>query len=359
MNADSPQSSRQNPPGRILVAGSFGDWSPLVAPLVDHGFQVEMIPDVDRAVIRCVEQVVDAVVVELRDQEEEIAKALRMLQRVSHYTKVIALCESAQQVPPHLAGHDNLQRVVTDVSPRDFTQIMRTAVRVARLARERGERIQTLKSLATKVQDPSRTTGDLEKLLGVLQEQTPRTVFPRLKLPEINTLTEVLARSLDPFTASRAAVDFIERCLPGAMVVSWLVGPEGRTGLAACTGNDGAGAVLSAKLLRDIEVLHLPRVLRGDGSCAVSDVRQLVGGDAYESFAGRWAMLAPCRANGECFAAILIVGPVGERPSQAEQGLGHVCLALATQLAFDARIHRRIFPVWPNEASDEESDSFG
>lgn len=359
MEADSSHSWQSNPHGRLLVAGDPGNWSPLVAPLVDYGFQVEMVTDMERAAIRCVEQVVDAVVIDLSQSIDEISKALRLLQRVSHYTKIVVLCESAQDVPPTLAAYDNLQRVVSDVSPADFIHIMRTAVRVSRLSRERNERIHTLKSLATKVQDAEQPTGDLEKLLSILQEHNPRTQFPKLKLPEIEALNEVLAKSLEPLTASRVAVDFVERCLPGAMVVSWLVGPDLRTGLAACAGNGGANAILSARLLSEIETLHLPRVLREKTICAVDDIRQFVAGDEYQVFAGRWAMLAPCRANGECFAAILIMGTAGSRPAQAEQGLGDVCSALATQLAFDARIHRRIFPVWPGDSSDEEPELFG
>ena len=236
---------------------------------------------------------------------------------------------------------------------------MRTTVRVARLSRERHERIDTLKSLATQVHDEQNVTGDMEKLLSVLQEHSPRTPFPKLKLPEISTLTEVLARSLDPLTASRAAVDFVERCLPGAMIVSWLVGSDSRTGLAACAGNGGSNAILSARLLSDVETLQLPGVLSADRACVVDDVRQFVGGNDFQAFAQRWAMLAPCRANGECFAAILIVGPVGGRPAQAEAGLGDVCQALATQLAFDARIHRRICGAWPSDSCEDEPDLFG
>ena len=335
------------------------NWSNLVAPLVEYGFQVEMVTDVQRAGIRCVEQVVDAVVVELSQQSDEISKAIHLLRTVSRYTKIVLLCESPQDVPPTLAAYDNVQSVVSDVAPKDFMHIMRTAVRVARLSRERDERIHTLKSLATQVSDPQQSTSDIEKLLRILQSHNPRTPFPKLKLPEIETLNEVLARSLDPLTASRAAVDFIERCLPGAMIVSWLVGSNSKTGLAACAGNGGCNAILCARLLSDIETLQLPRVLQGKQPCVVEDVRQFVGGDEYETFAGRWAMLAPCRANDECFAGILIVGPAGSRPTQAEQGLGDVCGALASQLAFDARIHRRIFPAWPHDASDDEPDLFG
>ncbi len=353
------QSSSHNPTGRLLVAGDCTNWSTLVAPLVEQGFQVEMVSDVERAGIRCVEQVVDAVVIDLSQQIDEISKAIRLLRSVSHYTKIVVLCESTHDVPPTLTAYDNLQSVVSDVSPMDFMHIMRTAVRVARLSRERKDRIQTLKSLVTQVQDSSNTTADLEKLLRVLQEQNPRSSFPRLKLPEIETLTEVLACSLDPLTASRAAVDFIERCLPGAMIVSWLVGPGSKTGLASCAGNGGTNAILAARLLSDIETLQLPRVLREKQPLLVDDVRQFVGSTEFELFAGRWAMLAPCHANGECFAGILIVGPVGSRPTQAEQGLGDVCSALAAQLSFDARIHRRIFPEWPQDVSEDDPDLFG
>jgi hypothetical protein len=169
----------------------------------------------------------------------------------------------------------------------------------------------------------------------------------------------VLARSLDPLTASRAAVDFIERCLPGAMIVSWLIGPDSQTGLAASAGNGGANAILAARLLSDLETQQLPQIFREKKPRMVDDVRQFVDAQEYEPFAGRWAMLAPCCASGECLACILIVGPVGTRPSQAEQGLGDVCSALAAQLAFDARIHRRISPVWPHDSSEDEPDLFG
>ena len=108
----------------------------------------------------------------------------------------------------------------------------------------------------------------------------------------------------------------------------------------------------------DIETLQLPRVLREKQPLLVDDVRQFVGSTEFELFAGRWAMLAPCHAHGECFAGILIVGPVGSRPTQAEQGLGDVCSALAAQLSFDARIHRRIFPEWPQDVSEDDSDLF-
>ena len=68
------------------------NWSNLVAPLVEYGFQVEMVTDVQRAGIRCVEQVVDAVVVELSQQSDEISKAIHLLRTVSHYTKIVLLC---------------------------------------------------------------------------------------------------------------------------------------------------------------------------------------------------------------------------------------------------------------------------
>ena len=326
---------------------------------MDEGFQIEMVPSATRAGIRCVEQVVDAVLLDVTEDVVEVSNTARLLQRVSKHTKIVVLCESSQDVPPTLAAFENVQRVVSDVSPNDFVRIMRTTVRVARLSRERHERIDTLKSLATQVHDEQNVTGDMEKLLSVLQEHSSRTPFPKLKLPEISTLTEVLARSLDPLTASRAAVDFVERCLPGAMIVSWLVGSDSRTGLAACAGNGGSNAILSARLLSDVETLQLPRVLSADRACVVDDVRQFVGGNDFQAFAQRWAMLAPCRANGECFAAILIVGPVGGRPAQAEAGLGDVCQALATQLAFDARIHRRICGAWPSDSYEDEPDLFG
>ena len=352
-------SSRHEQCGRLLLAGASSNWSDLVGPLVDEGFQIEMVPSATRAGIRCVEQVVDAVLLDLIDDVVEVSNTAQLLQRVSKHTKIVVLCESSQDVPPTLAAFENVQRVVSDVSPNDFVRIIRTAVRVAQLNRERTERIDTLKSLATEVHDEQNVTVDLEKLLSVLQEHAPRTPFPKLKLPEISTLTEVLARSLDPLTASRAAVDFVERCLPGAMIVSWLVGSDSRTGLAACAGNGGSNAILSARLLSDVETLQLPRVLRTNRACVVDDVRQFVGGNDFNPFAQRWAMLAPCRANGECFAAILIVGPAGTRPTQAESGLGDVCQALATQLAFDARIHRRIFGAWPNDSCEDDSDLFG
>jgi len=326
---------------------------------VDEGFQIEMVPSATRAGIRCVEQVVDAVLLDVTEDVVEVSNTARLLQRVSKHTKIVVLCESSQDVPPTLAAFENVQRVVSDVSPNDFVRIMRTTVRVARLSRERHERIDTLKSLATQVHDQQNVTGDMEKLLSVLQEHSPRTPFPKLKLPEVSTLTEVLARSLDPLTASRAAVDFVERCLPGAMIVSWLVGSDSRTGLAACAGNGGSNAILSARLLSDVETLQLPMVLSADRACVVDDVRQFVGGNDFQAFAQRWAMLAPCRANGECFAAILIVGSVGSRPAQAEAGLGDVCQALATQLAFDARIHRRICGAWPSDSCEDEPDLFG
>ena len=326
---------------------------------MDEGFQIEMVPSATRAGIRCVEQVVDAVLLDVTEDVVEVSNTARLLQRVSKHTKIVVLCESSQDVPPTLAAFENVQRVVSDVSPNDFVRIMRTTVRVARLSRERHERIDTLKSLATQVHDEQNVTGDMEKLLSVLQEHSSRTPFPKLKLPEISTLTEVLARSLDPLTASRAAVDFVERCLPGAMIVSWLVGSDSRTGLAACAGNGGSNAILSARLLSDVETLQLPRVLSADRACVVDDVRQFVGGNDFQAFAQRWAMLAPCRANGECFAAILIVGPVGGRPAQAEAGLGDVCQALATQLAVDARIHRRICGAWPSDSCEDEPDLFG
>lgn len=326
---------------------------------MDEGFQIEMVPSATRAGIRCVEQVVDAVLLDVTEDVVEVSNTARLLQRVSKHTKIVVLCESSQDVPPTLAAFENVQRVVSDVSPNDFVRIMRTTVRVARLSRERHERIDTLKSLATQVHDQQNVTGDMEKLLSVLQEHSPRTPFPKLKLPEISTLTEVLARSLDPLTASRAAVDFVERCLPGAMIVSWLVGSDSRTGLAACAGNGGSNAILSARLLSDVETLQLPMVLSADRACVVDDVRQFVGGNDFQAFAQRWAMLAPCRANGECFAAILIVGSVGSRPAQAEAGLGDVCQALATQLAFDARIHRRICGAWPSDSCEDEPDLFG
>lgn len=351
--------SSNHQPGRLLVAGGCANWTTLVAPLVDYGFQVEMVSDVERAGIRCVEQVVDAVVIDLNQQIDEISKTIRLLRTVSHYTKIVVMCESTHDVPQTLTAYDNLQSVVSDVSPNDFVNIMRTAVRVARLSRERNERIHTLKSLATQVHDPKEPTADLEKLLRILQAHNPRTPFPRLKLPEIDTLTEVLARSLDPLTASRAAVDFIERCLPGAMIVAWLVGPDLKTGLAASAGNGGANAILAARLLSDLETQQLPQILSAKQPRMVDDVRQFVDAHEFDPFAGRWAMLAPCCANGECVACILIVGPVGTRPSQAEQGLGDVCSALAAQLAFDARIHRRIYPVWPHDSSEDEPDLFG
>ena len=351
--------SRHEQCGRILLTGACSNWSDLIGSLVDEGFQIEMVPSATRAGIRCVEQVVDAVLLDVTEDVVEVSNTARLLQRVSKHTKIVVLCESFQDVPPTLAAFENVQRVVSDVSPNDFVRIMRTTVRVARLSRERHERIDTLKSLATQVHDEQNVTGDMEKLLSVLQEHSPRTPFPKLKLPEISTLTEVLARSLDPLTASRAAVDFVERCLPGAMIVSWLVGSDSRTGLAACAGNGGSNAILSARLLSDVETLQLPRVLSADRACVVDDVRQFVGGNDFQAFAQRWAMLAPCRANGECFAAILIVGPVGGRPAQAEAGLGDVCQALATQLAFDARIHRRICGAWPSDSCEDEPDLFG
>jgi hypothetical protein len=254
--------SSNHQPGRLLVAGGCANWTTLVAPLVDYGFQVEMVSDVERAGIRCVEQVVDAVVIDLNQEIDEISKTIRLLRTVSHYTKIVVMCESTHDVPQTLAAYDNLQSVVSDVSPNDFVNIMRTAVRVARLCRERNERIHTLKSLTTQVHDPKEPTADLEKLLRILQAHNPRTQFPRLKLPEIDTLTEVLARSLDPLTASRAAVDFIERCLPGAMIVSWLIGPDSQTGLAASAGNGGANAILAARLLSDLETQQLPQIFR-------------------------------------------------------------------------------------------------
>ncbi len=359
MESNFSNHSSDHQTGRLLVAGDCANWTTLVSPLVENGFQVEMVSTIERAGIRCVEQVIDAVVIDLTQEIAEISNTIQLLRSVSRYTKIVVVCESTQDVPVALAGYENLQRVVSDISPNDFVSIMRTAVRVARLSRERNERTSTLKSLVTKVNDPSQTTADLEKLLRILQKHNPRTPFPKLKLPEIDTLTEVLARSLDPLTASRAAVDFIERCLPGAMIVTWLVNSDNQIGIAACAGNGGSNSNLAARLLSDVENTQLPLVLRDKQALVVDNVLQLVRANEFQPFDGRWAMLAPCCVKGECLACIFIVGPVGTRPSQAEQGLGDVCNALGAQLAFDARIHKRIYLSWPNDVTDDEPDLFG
>ena len=68
--------SSNHQPGRLLVAGGCANWTTLVAPLVDYGFQVEMVSDVERAGIRCVEQVVDAVVIDLNQQIDGLQREL-------------------------------------------------------------------------------------------------------------------------------------------------------------------------------------------------------------------------------------------------------------------------------------------
>jgi hypothetical protein len=78
--------------------------------------------------------------------------------------------------------------------------------------------------------------------------------------------------------------------------------------------------------------------------------------DDVHELGGRWAMLAPCRSDGQCHAAILVLGGREARPVPAQTALDSVRTLLGSHLARIERVHLRAQPAWPPPAADEPED---
>ncbi len=343
-----PSSSRTTAPAQVLAVGDAARWPEWLEALVAGGNRVEVLPDAHRAFVRCVERWIDVVVVDA-STALDATEPLERLRRLSPSTRILVIGpESALEAVPLEDGA--VQAISGESSAREFLERVREGVQACRVDRERRERIEQLRGLAQRIRggEPSHQTLD-----GWLSAMSPAS---QSSLSCLDALRKAIGRELDALTASRETADFITRCLPDAVVAIWLAGPGTQFGLAACSGGAGPQADAVVRLMARVERSLLPdRVVVG-GILGTQDAMTWGAPDDAHELGGRWAMLAPCRSDGRCHAAILILGGREPRPVPAQTALDSVRTLLGAHLARIERVHLRAQPAWPPPAAEEPED---
>lgn len=346
--------------GQILAIGDAARWPDWLEQLVGAGHRVEVVPDAERAFVRCVERVIDLVLVAAEVAVDEVS-VLERIRRLSPCTRMLLIGDrsergSAARTPT--AGADEAVRAVSSsLSAKAFQREVEEAIRGCRMARERRERIDQLRSLVQRCTDAHRTSGDLSHFI----QQLPAESGEPAPVLGIDALRRGLDTELDALHASRETADFITRCLPESMVAVWLAGTGKRVGLAACSGHAGPHSDIAVRLMSRVERLQLPDLMIAGGIVSTPDASRWGNPDDASELDGRWAMLAACRADGRCHAVILILGPRGARPIPAEAALDSVRVMLGSHISRIERVHLRAVPDWPssNEAFDHDDGPQG
>lgn len=341
--------------GQILAVGDAARWPDWLERLVAGGHRVEVVPDVDRAFVRCVERVVDLLLVAAETAVDEEA-VLERIRRLSPCTSMLLIGDRSERGSAPRAGSagasDLVRAISSSLSAKAFQREVQDAVRTCRVARERRERIEQLRSLVQRCTDPRGGASDLGRLIHEL----PAHAESSTPMLGIDALQHALGRELDALHASRETADFITRCLPESMVAVWLASCGDRVGLAACSGHAGSHADIAVRLMSRVERMQIPGLLVAGGILITDDAARWGNPDDAAELEGRWAMLAACRADGTCHAVILILGNRGARPVPAEAALDSVRIMLGSHIGRIERVHLRAVPDWPtsNETFDHD-----
>lgn len=332
--------------GQVLAIGDAARWPDWLEALVTEGHRVEVVPDSASALVRSVERVIDVILV-AADTALDEADALEKLRRLSPCTRLLLIGDRSERGAATRgssgATDEPVRALASTLGAGAFVREIRASVQSARVARERRERIDQLRSLVNRIQDPNGSTGDLKRLLEALPAEGDRPVSAGF-----DSLRRSLARDLDPLQAARETNDFIAGCLPDAVVAVWLAGPGQRVGLAACGGGQGSTSDFAVRFMARVERAILPGHMVAGGIKATPDASEWGQPDDAHELDGRWAMLAPCRSDGCCHAVILLLGARGPRPAPAEGALDAVRQILGQHLARIERVNLRCAPTWPD-----------
>lgn len=341
-----PRSSTRTDAGQVLAIGDAARWPDWLETLVTGGYRVEVVPDAERAFVRCVERTIDLVLVGASTAVDE-CDALERLRRLSPCTRILLIGDASERGSVSRDGaqttDEPVRAISSTLSSKAFEREVQAAVRGCRMARERRERIDQLRSLVNRITDPNATSSELPAMVERFPEEGEPAPSGTLSL---DTLRRSMQRELDGLQAARDTVDFIAGCLPEATVAVWLAGMGTHLGLAACSGNHGASADATVRLMARVERLHLPKHMASGGIASTDDVAGWGHEDDRADLEGRWAMIAPCRADGRCHAAILLLGPRGPRPLPAEAAMDSVRLLLGEHLGRIERVHLRAATGW-------------
>jgi hypothetical protein len=332
--------------GQVIAIGDAARWPDWLESLVSGGYRVEVVPDAERAFVRCVERMVDLVLVGASTAIDE-GDPLERLRRLSPCTRILLIGEASERGAAtrdcEPASDEPVRAIPSTLSTRAFEREVQAAVRGCRMARERRERIDQLRSLVNRITDPAAGSTELPAIVERFPEEHEPAPMPAMSL---ETLKASMRRELDALQAARDTVDFIAGCLPEATVAVWLAGTGTHLGLAACSGHHGASADATVRLMARVERLHLPRHMASGGIASTDDVSGWGHEEDRVELEGRWAMIAPCRADGRCHAAILLLGPRGPRPLPAEAAMDSVRLLLGEHLGRIERVHLRAASDW-------------
>lgn len=340
--------------GQILAIGDAARWPDWLEQLVTTGHRVEVVPDAERAFVRCVERVIDLVLVAADVAVEEVV-VLERIRRLSPCTRMLLIGDRSERgsAARTAAGSDETVRAISSsLSAKAFQREVEGAIRGCRMARERRERIDQLRSLVQRCADVHRTTGDLTRLI----QQLPAESGHPAQVGGVDALRHTLERELDALHASRETADFITRCLPDSMVAVWLAGAGDRVGLAACSGHAGPHSDIAVRLMSRVERLQLQSLMIAGGIVSTDDASRWGNPDDAAELEGRWGMLAACRADGRCHAVILILGPRGARPVPAEAALDSVRIMLGNHISRIERVNLRAVPEWPSSSEAFDHD---
>lgn len=333
-------------PGQVLAIGDAARWPEWLETLVSAGHRVEVLPDAHRAFVRCVERWIDVVIVDAATAMDE-TEPLERLQRLSPATRILVI-GTVPDAQAHSRGV--VQGIPGDLAAGEFLTRVLAGVRECRVDRERRDRLDQLRGLAHRVRTGEHASQTLD---GWLAAMAPAS---KASLSCLDALRKSMGRELDPLTAARETADFITRCLPEAVVAIWLAGPGTHFGLAACSGGAGPQADAVVRLMARVERTLLPERSVAGGILGTEDAVAWGSIDDQHELGGRWAMLAPCRSEGQCHAAILILGRREPRPVPAQTALDSVRALLGAHLARIERVHLRAQPAWPPPAADEPAD---
>jgi hypothetical protein len=343
-----PGSARTTAPAQVLAVGDAARWPEWLEALVAGGNRVEVLPDAERAFVRCVERWIDVVLVDA-GTALDATDALERLRRLSPATRILVIGpESALDAVPQEGCA--VQAISGETSVRDFLERVRAGVHACRVDRERRERLEQLRGLAHRIRGGEQVPQTLD---GWLSAMSPPS---QASLSCLDALRKAIGRELDALTASRETADFITRCLPEVVVAVWLAGAGMQFGLAACSGGAGPQADAVVRLMARVERSLLPDRVVAGGILGTEDATTWGSPDDTHELGGRWAMLAPCRSEGRCHAVILILGSREPRPVPAQTALDSVRTLLGAHLARIERVHLRAQPAWPPPAAQEPED---
>ncbi len=338
-----------------MAIGDAARWPDWLETLVANGFRVEVLPDAHRAFVRCIEHVIDLVIVSAETAAGD-SETLERLRRLSPCTSMLLIGQGCERGASRKASAattaDSVRAISASLGAPAFAREAHVAVQLARVTRERRERLEVLRRLVHRCETDYASTNNLAELIHELPHHG-QSAAPVIGL---EMLQRSITRELDPLCAARETADFITRCLPDAMVSVWLAGSAHGVGLAACSGHTGHHADALVRLVARVEREHLPGLMTSGSILSIDDASQWGSDDDVFELSGRWAMLAACRSDGNCHAAILLLGAKGARPVPALAALDSVRTILGNHLGLIQRVHLRAMPDWPPSSFDGDPE---